>query len=184
MNRGRRSLRTTLTLVASIICLLGLPAASISAPMHHFVYGLEPRLRYEISLGKILILDDSLPDLAGSFHFESQGGTTVHIAVSGRDVDPLTYLPSDPVLRLEGPFPNPVRDRAEIIVTAEAAGAARFRLYDSLAGRVSLDVQTPLQKGRNSVWIEFPPRLGSGIYLLRADLPSETITRKVVFIKH
>ena len=107
LDRGRRSLRTTLTLVASIIGLLGLPAAAISAPLHHFVYGLEPRLRYEISLGKTRILDDSLPALAGSFHFESQGGTTVHIAVSGRDVDPLPDLALRPGASARGPIPEP-----------------------------------------------------------------------------
>ena len=176
-------MRPTLAVLFAVLGLLGGPASVGSAPLPHFVYGLDPRFSYGVSLGEEQILVGAVPGTAGDLHFGSQGETSVHIAALRLGPDPIAFLPSDTVLLLQGPFPNPIRDRAELLITTAIPGSARFRLYDPLAGRTSFDVATPLQSGRNSVWIEFPSRIGSGIYLLRVDLPQETIARKVVFIR-
>ncbi len=152
--------------------------------MRNFVYGLDERYRYSVAVGQERILGDVAPGPAGDLVFESEGQTTVHIAAPRSGPDPVDFLPPDPVLFLQGPFPNPVRDRAEFRVTTGTEAPARFRLYNPLAGRISFDFVAPLHEGENSVWIEFPSRMGSGIYLLRADLPGRTVTRKIVFIRH
>lgn len=181
--RGWRSMPRPLATAGIVLGLLAAAESAQSAPLPHIVYGLDPHYLYQVSFGGEPAIEDLIPSPAGGIQFESEGSVSVHITSPKRDAVQVTLPSPDSEAALSGPFPNPIRDRAELIVTAEAVGAARFRLYDPLAGRIFLDVRTPLQSGRNSVWIEIPPRIGSGIYLLRADLPHETITRKIVFIK-
>jgi hypothetical protein len=183
MNAKSNNLRL-LSLPGMAALILGLATPAFAAPLRNFVYGLDERYRYSVAIGQDRILGDAAPGPAGDLVFESEGETTVHIATPRTGPDPIDSLPPDPVRLFQGPFPNPVRDRAEFRLTTGTEGSARFRLYNPLAGRISFDLVAPLHEGENSLWIEFPSRISSGIYLLRADLPGETVTRKVVFIRH
>lgn len=172
---------------AALLIFLGLVATAApagSASMPHIIYGLDPHFRYEVSFGSEPILEDVVPSPAGGVHFVSEGARTVHIAAPKRDAVEVIHHSCNPSAALQGPFPNPIRDRAEFIITSPTIGTARLRLYDLTAGRTSYEIAAPLTSGPNSLWIEIPSRIPSGLYLLRVEMQQATLTRKIVLIRH
>jgi hypothetical protein len=164
--------------------LLFSPSLGLAGPIRHFVYGLDPRYRYDVAVGRAPIAGDMAPGAAGAISFESDLPSAVHIGVRTMWPNMLDSLSTGTSLRILGPFPNPVHDRAELVITSDGRGLVRVRIYDAAAGRIRVDSVTQIEMGVQSVWIEFPPRTNSGFYILRVDLPWGTVTRKIVFIRH
>ena len=114
-----------------------------------------------------------------------------HIPMSNRDVyiTPLDILmdvrstPASPSsLALRAPYPNPVRERAEIVFDTRAAGSVLLAVHDLLGRRVTTLVDRPLERGTHRVTLS-AAGLRSGTYVVSLTSGSERATRMISVVR-
>ncbi|MFB6271649.1 MAG: choice-of-anchor B family protein [Salinibacter sp.] len=107
----------------------------------------------------------------------STGGTT-HTS----SVEVVRILPSTAYVA-EGPFPNPVRDRATFKLTLRESQSLRVALYDALGRRVRVLHDDVVEAGRIQRFRIHAGRRASGTYFLRVQGESIGFTRTVVIAR-
>lgn len=84
-------------------------------------------------------------------------------------------------ITVNGPFPNPSRQKVALDITLPRPCLVRIDLFD-LAGRLLVALHdSPLQEGTHRLEqeVELPP----GMYLTRIELAGESVTRSLIILK-
>lgn len=87
---------------------------------------------------------------------------------------------SGSALRLSPPYPNPTASGARVSVSSNTGSRTRLVLYDPLGRSVRVVFDEVLEIGRSEE-IDIPTAgLASGVYLLRLEATTETVSRRLV----
>ncbi|MEP1034898.1 PKD domain-containing protein [Ekhidna sp.] len=98
-----------------------------------------------------------------------------------QDLDPVNNekcITIEPVIKVEDPFPNPVRDQFRLKLIVNESGAANISLINS-AGKIQINNVEPVSKGLNNFFIDMS-LLDPGIYYVTVDVLGTTHKRKVI----
>lgn len=76
-------------------------------------------------------------------------------------------------------WPNPFKTSVNIVATFEESGNATLRLYDH-AGRLVLQQQRAVIKGKNLLLIQLPEKSSKGVYVLEIEKGEEKRQQKIV----
>jgi len=91
-------------------------------------------------------------------------------------------LHGPPQLRLHKTFPNPAASRATLRYELPHPGLVRISLYNTLGQRVLDPVNRVMSAGRHQRTLDLN-QLGSGLYFVRIETESGSITRKLVVVR-
>ena len=79
-------------------------------------------------------------------------------------------------------YPNPARQRATLAVEVPEAGMLRVSLYDALGREVAVLADGERPAGRHEIVVQVSS-LPAGLYVVRAQAGSETITRTITVVR-
>ncbi len=144
------------------------------------VFGFGPTWGSEIDSASLLTYTDTLNSALSWKSNITFGGQfcmvqTKKISAGIRNPAPTLSSNISPI------YPNPVRDRFFIDVTAVNTGVANLSIYD-LKGMMVYTISQPLSKGKNKLMVMLPP-LAEGTYTVNINLFGENMVSKTFIME-
>jgi hypothetical protein len=189
-------------LVAVAIVSLGARATTNGIELTWEVIADEPIARFrlfreDVSLGKIVVIDDAELASPDARHFVDRTATAgvtysycvVAVRLDGTEIRSYEIEASLPlpVLALAQNVPNPFNPTTRIAYTIPADGWVELRLYDTTGALVTTLVDQFLPVGRHeAIWRGLDANglpVGSGVYLARLTFGGRSVSKKLTLLR-
>jgi hypothetical protein len=179
---GFRSFR--LLSVCYVLSVITAITASIAfGSIRHSVFGLNPRVTYDVRVGGDVLLADVSPGPNGDISFDAPTCDPVRIVPRNQPHLAGVRTPATPRLEISLPAPNPTSGSFELRLRSDRQRQIRIQLVEVSAGRIVHEHLVALPSGESVVAVAVPDRVASGLILVRIEDGLDVAVRKLLLLR-